>query len=201
MSNYHVTNPAWQVQAGARHRRMIQLMPPQAAWLYGVIDAAANEDIFAMLQQEPTSSDVLCLYDGDPGIRFARYAPYLFKIHANSHLAEHWLAQGWQHHWGIFFFSAQAPRQVKTHLKKLLSVRIGGKKALLRFYDPRVLPDVLTTTVPTHTHDYFGKEMILSYLVPQGEQGQHIWQGQAVFNGRLQRWMGAATLHHQQHLL
>lgn len=95
MPNFRIISSAWPIQAAKRHRRMIQLMPPQAAWLYGVIDAAVNDEIFAMLQQEPSASEVLCLYDGDPSIRYARYAPYLFKIHAQSKLAELWLTEGW----------------------------------------------------------------------------------------------------------
>src|SRR5256885_6599293 len=52
--------------------------------LYAVVDAAADEHLHDALLAEPPQSGITCLYDGMPAARYARYAPYLLRVHAGS---------------------------------------------------------------------------------------------------------------------
>src|SRR5256885_150924 len=54
--------------------------------LYAVVDAAADEHLHDALLAEPPQSGITCLYDGMPAARYARYAPYLLRVHAGSPL-------------------------------------------------------------------------------------------------------------------
>ena len=117
------------------------------------------------------SRDFACLYDGDPAIKYARYAPYLLRVPLEngahqSALLDQWLTKGWLANWGIFLSSTLTPDKLKQHLKKLIQVSTPqGKKAWMRFYDPRVLPKLLADMGPSNAPLFFGNA-VQAYLLP-----------------------------------
>lgn len=125
--------------------------------LYGLIDSASNDEIYPLLMAEPPRSQVHCLFDGDPGLRYRNVAPYLMEIHQASPLSLRWLTQGWHQHWGIWLCTARPVAELKAHLKKFLFVHKADKtKTLFRYYDPRVMDQMLPTLTPLQCGEFFG---------------------------------------------
>jgi len=160
--------------------------------LFAILDCAVDESLYGHLQLEPASTRVLCLYDGDPGIRYARYAPYLVQLHAQSPLCEAWLREGWLHHWGIFLGSPAEPEVLKRHLKRFLTFQDQGKTAWLRFYDPRVLRTLLPALSPGHCHDFFGNGVVSAYAAPSAASA--FWKASSVSEGLMRQMAGAGKL-------
>ena len=158
--------------ARARFLALAQARPAHSCHLYGVIDAAIDDSLYPQIQAEPSFSDVRCLYDGEPAIRYATYAPYLLSISLESPLCARWLDGGWSGHWGIFIASLLPADKVKRHLKKLVQVTTPqGQKAWMRFYDPRVLPKLLSMADPAHAQEFFSST-VQAYLLPGSQPDQ-----------------------------
>lgn len=130
----------------ARHnaQALARACPGKNVVLYGVIDAAVDDSLYAQLMAEPPSSQVTCLFEGAPAIRYRNVAPYLMVLNPQSPLAALWLDHAWVQHWGIWMCSAQPLELLKAHLKKFLFVKTAtSAKAYFRYYDPRVLQQVM----------------------------------------------------------
>jgi Domain of unknown function (DUF4123) len=167
--------------AHARLAAMVQSAPQRMAYLYGVLDVAIDENVYRFIEPalhakggaKDHAYEIACLYDGDPAIKYARYAPYLLRVPLEnglhqSALLEQWLTKGWSAHWGIFLSSTLSPDKLKQHLKKLIQVSTPqGKKAWMRFYDPRVLPKLLADMGPANAPLFFGNA-VQAYLLPGG---------------------------------
>lgn len=178
-------------QAALRQQALRAAMPTSQGVLYGIVDVAVDERLYEALQAEPEASEVACLYDGAPAIRYARYAPYLLKLHDGSPLFKRWLNEGWEAHWGVFITSQAAPADLKRHLKKFLQATDPHKRTVwVRFYDPRVLPSWLQGLHPGHLADWFGGKTLAACCAPTS---QGVWRGQAQ-RSTLDQWTGAATL-------
>lgn len=155
------TSTSWPDNALRNFQTLLQACPVgadrQQARLYGLIDSAAHDTLYSMLMAEPERSQVHCLFDGTPGLRYRNVAPYLMELHQASPLSLHWLAQGWRQHWGIWLCTTRPLAELKAHLKKFLFVRKADKtKALFRYYDPRVMDQMLPTLTPMQCGDFFG---------------------------------------------
>lgn len=153
--------PEWPPSAQRNYQTLLRSCPAGARGkrprLYGLIDSAANDDIYPLLMAEPALSQVQCLFDGEPGLRYRNVAPYLMAIHQGSPLSLQWLTRGWLEHWGIWLCTARPVAELKAHLKKFLFVRRADKtKALFRYYDPRVMEQVLPTLKPLQCGEFFG---------------------------------------------
>ncbi len=163
--------------------------------LYAIIDAAVDEHLHGAILAEPPQSDVLCLYDGTPAIRYARYAPYLLRVHAGSPLLQRWPSEGWEANWGIFLISQLPPKALKRHLKRFLQAKAAnGKRLWMRFYDPRVLPHLLAAFDPAHLGEWFRSNHISACLAPHSEG---MWVG-VPRRGLGDRVLGRARLQNRQ---
>lgn len=144
-------------QALEAHQLLLRAMPRNEAILYGLVDVASHDSIYDALMAEPEASQVCCLLDGTPGIRFARVAPYLLQIHVASAWTQDWLSSRWNSSSGLFLASTLPVDQLKRHLKKFLHVSLpGGQSAFFRFYDPRVMQRVIPVMQPGQRGDFFG---------------------------------------------
>lgn len=73
--------PAEVAPSALRRQALHKVMRTSSGALYGIVDTAIDDRLYDILQAEPDLSEVTCLYDGAPAIRYARYAPYLLKLH------------------------------------------------------------------------------------------------------------------------
>jgi len=181
--------------AAARRLVLLKTVSVGGGQPYAIVDVSIDERLYDLLQAEPAASHVACIYDGDPAIRYARYAPYLMQVHDGSPLLQRWLEQGWHAHWGIFLTSSLAPVALKRHLKRFLKTTDQrGRTLWMRFYDPRVLPGLLANWEPGHLNDWFGGNAITACLAPMPEG---LWHGTRRHGGVLDRALGAAYLESQ----
>ena len=161
MTNPTAVTIAWQKNALHNYQTLLGSCPittkGEQPRLYGLIDSASNDEIYPLLMAEPLRSQVQCLFDGEPGLRYRNVAPYLMEIHQASPLSAHWFTEGWRQHWGIWLCTARPVNELKAHLKKFLFVHKADKtKALFRYYDPRVMDQMLPTLTPLQCGNFFG---------------------------------------------
>ena len=169
--------PAEVAPSALRRQALHKVMRTSSGALYGIVDTAIDDRLYDILQAEPDLSEVACLYDGAPAIRYARYAPYLLKLHDGSPLLQRWLHEGWTQHWGIFLSSEARSKELKRHLKKFMQATDHQNRAVwVRFYDPRVLPNWLQGLHPGHLADWLGGATLIVCGAPTP---QGLWHGQA----------------------
>jgi hypothetical protein len=167
--------PQWSSKALVNLKTLLKACPGGSdTKLYGLIDAAADRTLYERLLSEPVASTVTCLFEGDPALRYRNVAPYLITINKASPISHDWLNGEWTNHWGIWLSTEQPLSLLKAHLKKFLFVQTPrSQKALFRFYDPRVLGQVMPIMTPGQRGDIFGlnyKHMpdALYAVVPNG---------------------------------
>lgn len=167
-------------------------MPAAGGTLYGIADAAVDEQVFDLLQAELETGAAWCLYDGYPAIRYARHAPYLVKMQTtDSPLIAQWLEHGWSRHWGVFVASPLAADRLKRHFKRFLEATShDGRRVWVRFYDPRVLPCLLAGMNPGHLAEWFGKGAVAAWLAPKEST---VWRATPAAS-KLDRMTNAARL-------
>ena len=183
--------PAEVAPSALRRQALHKVMRTSSGALYGIVDTAIDDRLYDILQAEPDLSEVTCIYDGAPAIRYARYAPYLLKLHDGSPLLQRWLHEGWTQHWGIFLSSEARSKELKRHLKKFMQATDHQNRAVwVRFYDPRVLPNWLQGLHPGHLADWFGGATLIVCGAPTP---QGLWRGQAQ-RSTLDQWSGTAAL-------
>ena len=183
--------PAEVAPSALRRQALHKVMRTSSGALYGIVDTAIDDRLYDILQAEPDLSEVTCLYDGAPAIRYARYAPYLLKLHDGSPLLQRWLHEGWTQHWGIFLSSEARSKELKRHLKKFMQATDHQNRAVwVRFYDARGLPNWLQGLHPGHLADWFGGATLIVCGAPTP---QGLWRGQAQ-RSTLDQWSGTAAL-------
>jgi hypothetical protein len=137
--------------------------------LYAVLDAARDARILQLLHEAP--DDHRSLYEGVPGEALADVAPYLVHFRKDSALLDRIVGEGWGRSWGIFLTASKPFREVRRHLRRFLMVEEDETRERLyfRFYDPRVLREVLPIATVRQEDEIF--EGIESFLC-EGERGE-----------------------------
>ncbi len=112
--------------------------------VYAILDGASIPELLPHLyEQQP---EHVCLYRGELEPDTAEVAPYLALLHPDEEFTVWLLEYGWGQHWGIFAASHADLREMRRHLRSLLTVSDPeGKPVLFRYYDPRVLRMYLPT--------------------------------------------------------
>jgi hypothetical protein len=106
--------------------------------LYAILDGARDPSLHVAARA--TGMPARCLFAGASTPPLAEVAPYLVQLHPVHPFAEELLTHGWGKSWGVYAASAASIDEVERHLCRSLRVRRGdGRKAVFRFYDPRVL--------------------------------------------------------------
>jgi hypothetical protein len=167
---------AWSEAAQRKVQTLLKARTTTSTVIYGVIDSAADDTLYEQLMSEPTKSQVTCLFEGQPAIRYRDTAPYIFALNLDSPLSLAWLEHGWREHWGIWLTSTQPVSLLKAHLKKFLFVQTAQKeKAYFRFYDPRVMNKIMLILDSEQRGKFFGldhkaiPEAIFTAVPPSGQ--------------------------------
>ncbi|PHM40109.1 hypothetical protein Xmau_02296 [Xenorhabdus mauleonii] len=119
---------------------------------YAIIDGAAEQDLFLMLEQyDPPSS---CLYSEPLQPELVKIAPYLIQVNEKVKV---WL-ECRKTPWGIFVHSTADMKTVRQHLRKYLQVLLPQqeKPVFFRFYDPRNIWDFLDVLSDWEIHCFLG---------------------------------------------
>lgn len=143
---------------------------PQQWGDYCVVDGARSPEIHDAASRAGEES--ACLYDGKLPFVLARAAPYIVKLHRNSHFTRLFYERGWGNAWGIVLRGPTSLAATRRHLRTLNYVQtVDRKKLLFRFYDPRVLRLFLPSCNRQQLELLFGP---LGAFVMEDEQGSHV---------------------------
>ena len=124
----------------------------EGAFTYAVLDGASIPDLRQLLYSLKPEHE--CLYIGALEDDIAEVAPYVVQLEPEAPFTKVVLEQGWGKHWGVFAVSEAGIRDLRQHLRRLLTVYDpDGKAMLFRYYDPRVL----RTYLPTCNAEEIGK--------------------------------------------
>lgn len=131
--------------------------------VFAVIDGAGMPDLLEVLYR--FKPQFHCLYRGELQPDIAEVAPYLVQLEEGSEFTTWLLLKGMDKPFGIFLSSSVDLVNVRRHLRRLLTVHTEeGKPMLFRFYDPRVLPNFLSTCTQQELTNLFGS--VACYLLP-----------------------------------
>ncbi|WP_089728010.1 DUF4123 domain-containing protein [Candidatus Thiosymbion oneisti] len=122
--------------------------------LFAIADAARDEQVLSVVRK--LGIEARCLYTGNEAIRLAAYAPYLLSFNATLHPLSRYLIYSWCRQWGIFLRSRLSAAAISAHFADLMTVRTPEGEAYFRFYDPRVLPEFLSSSTSDMLVKFFG---------------------------------------------
>jgi hypothetical protein len=92
------------------------------------------------------------------------------RIPEKSPLLQKLVQQAWAKSWGVFLTCDQPLKDLRTHFRKLLMVKLpDGKQVNFRYYDPRVLRLFLPTCTVDEIAQFFGpvKQFLLESEDPK----------------------------------
>jgi Domain of unknown function (DUF4123) len=122
--------------------------------IWMIADAARDRRIYSLILS--CHLDHSCLYTGAPP-ELENVAPYLIRLDYQYRDTYKFLEQGWGNSWGILLRCDARMERIRSHLRRLLTVRDArGKRMLFRYYDPRVLRIFLPTCVESELREVFG---------------------------------------------
>lgn len=140
---------------------------PEAGPCFALIDCARNPQLHALLTRAGVGA--VSLFDGVEALRLERYGPWLAPFPLHGELAAAWFdngGQGWAQSWGWLFQSDAGADTLRRHFKKFLKVDFpDGSQAYWRFYDPRVLCQLLPVMREEQHEQLFGQLLRRVYCV------------------------------------
>jgi hypothetical protein len=122
---------------------------------FALLDAACDRRILGLIREGgcPFHS----LYESPKAEELAEFAPYLVELSAAAPLFRRLVAEGWGESWGLYLGAPADLDGLRHHFRRFLKVEIpGGRTALFRFYDPRVLREFLPSWTPEEAAEFFG---------------------------------------------
>ena len=135
--------------------RLQDLLRKEFQPLYALLDASREPSVLKVIYE--SKEEFQSLYEGAQGQQLAHFAPYLIRIPEKSPLIETLINQAWSKSWGIFLTCDKPLKDLRTHFRHFLSVKLpDGKQVYFRYYDPRVLRLFLPTCQPEEINQFFG---------------------------------------------
>jgi hypothetical protein len=138
-----------------RQPRLQDLLAKDFQPLYALLDASREPSVLKVILE--SKEDYQSLYEGAQGAQLAHFAPYLIRVPQKSALLDALVHQAWSKSWGVFLTSDTPLKDLRTHFRHFLTVKLpDGKQVYFRYYDPRVLRLFLPTCLPEETTQFFG---------------------------------------------
>jgi Domain of unknown function (DUF4123) len=149
------------------HERVLAVLRQPGGTLYGLIDAAQDPEILALIQEGGCRFE--SLYQGESAFVMASVAPYLVQLGPDEPLLDQLVLRGWGYNWGIYVRSHSPLLEMRRHFRQFTMVQLPeGEPAYFRFYDPRVF----RVFMPTCNRDEYCKifDKIQSILVENPQE-------------------------------
>jgi hypothetical protein len=134
-----------------------QVWPPHAAATFALLDGAGIPTLLDKLYGA-ASLEFECLYSGELAPDVAQVAPYIVRLEAGTDFAA-WVLAGWGEQRGIFVHVGEGVDMplLRRHFRKLNMVYGPDASPLLfRYYDPRVMGQILPSCDAAQLKDMFG---------------------------------------------
>lgn len=127
----------------------VPLDPPNIVTIDGARDPSFRE------WRRSNTSRALSLYEPE-NHPAAPWGPWLLRPRDDPSVARIW-AEGWGKSWGVAWQSDVSDDVLRRHFRRLLLVELPrGRRAIFRFYDPRVLRAFLPTCTDEERRAFFG---------------------------------------------
>ena len=150
--------------------------PAQAAFLHLLYDT--GEPVFAVLDSaredrmpaflHACQTEHVSLFEGREAEALQSVAPYLALLPKTSLILEPLIKEGFGKSWGIYMNSRSSLVKLRHHLRRFLRVRgEHGETSYFRFYDPRVIRELLPQSTPEGLIAFFGP--ISRFIMEAGE--------------------------------
>lgn len=108
--------------------------------LWGVLDCARDPGLIDVVKRH--AGEKQCLFDR-PSAQIEAAAPWLVRLSEGTPLLDRWRKEGIAEFWGTMFRSEEPLHSLRRNLRKRLLVTLpDGRRAVFRFYDPRVAADL-----------------------------------------------------------
>ena len=135
--------------------RLQDLLAKDLQPLFALLDASREPSVLKVIYE--SKEEFQSLFEGAQGQQLAHFAPYLIRVPQKSALVETLTKQAWSKSWGVFVTSDIPLKELRTHFRHFLNVKLpDGKQVYFRYYDPRVLRLFLPTCLPDETNQFFG---------------------------------------------
>ena len=169
-----VPGPADPPEIAARKERALGALRTETAPLFALLDAARDRRILELLRG--SVEEHRSLYDGLTGEALTWVAPHLVSLPRDGELLERLVREGWGASWGVYLTSERSFAETRRCCRRLLKVDVEEpgerlRRLYLRFYDPRVLRELLPMCTARQRAEMF--EGIGQY-VTEGEDGEVI---------------------------
>jgi len=135
-----------------RHRALARFLAAQRP-LYALLDAARDPSILGLLQASDCRHDNL--FTDERAASLAAFAPHLVSLTPGAALCDE-LIPHWGAHWGIYLTAEGSYADLLAHLRELLWPDTPDGPMLWRFYDPRVLRELLPSCDARRAAAFFG---------------------------------------------
>jgi hypothetical protein len=134
-----------------------QVWPPQGTATFVLLDGAGIPTLLDKLYGT-AGLEFECLYSGELAPGVAEVAPYIARLEAGTEFAA-WVLAGWGEQRGIFAHVDEDVEMpvLRRHFRKLSMVYgPDGSPLLFRYYDPRVMNDILPSCDAAQLKEMFG---------------------------------------------
>ncbi|MGC9269883.1 DUF4123 domain-containing protein [Acidiphilium sp.] len=129
--------------------------PPQS--VFAVVDAARDSNISDYLAAFGTTETCQCLWQGDIYLRASDAAPYLVRLDPDAALTRLLLTEGTGKGWMLPLRTDASFEALRAHCRRFPEARLpDGRIVLFRWYDSRVLNDLLPQLQIEERRAFFG---------------------------------------------
>jgi hypothetical protein len=136
------------------HERVLAVLRQPGGKLYGLIDAAQDPEILALIHEGGCPFE--SLYQGESAIVMASVAPYLIQLAPDSLLLDQLVSRGWGNNWGMYLRSHASLKDMRRHFRHFTMVQLpDGQPVYFRFYDPRVFREFIQTCNASEGRTFF----------------------------------------------
>lgn len=142
--------------------------------IFAVVDAARDPSIPTYLSSLGTAETCQCLWQGDSFLRTDDAAPYLVRLNPDAALTKILLIEGVGKGW-LLPLRTQAPFEaLRSHCRRFPEARLpDGRIVLFRWYDSRVLNDLLPVLDIEERRPLFGPIATFWTESPDGNLAEH----------------------------
>jgi hypothetical protein len=142
--------------------------------IFAVVDAARDPDIPTYLSTLGTADTCQCLWQGDLFLRADDAAPYLVRLNPDAPLTKILLIEGAGKGWMLPLRTEASFEALRSHCRRFPEARLpDGRIVLFRWYDSRVLNDLLPVLDLEERRPLFGPIATLWTEDPAGELVEH----------------------------
>jgi hypothetical protein len=136
--------------------------------IFAVMDAARDAAVIGLLGIHAPDEHV-SLLPSKTATKWSAYGPFLVELTHRPVLFRLLLTYGWGKSWGIYCVSDLTFPEMASHLRSLIIVEgPEGQKMIFRYYDPRVLADLVSLDDQSIRNSLFSREY---HVVLESEPG------------------------------